>query len=333
MTEPRTMTELRAVPRDTGRLLAGPFAVLCLSSLAFYSSMMMYLSTLPVYAVESLRMTQGEVGLIVGAFPFMAMLCKPHAGWALDALGRRPVLLAGAGIFLAASLLYTTAGSLWSLVLLRALHGAGMGLYPTAGAALVADLVPPTRRGEGMGYFSATGSLAMAVGPVVGTFLMDAISYEAMCLASAGTALASFLLAWRIAETGKRVPVPLPPLSLDGLFSRRAMFPAVVLFSLFVSYGGIMTFFPLVARQGELQNSGWFFTVFAVVILLVRAKGGTLSDRYGRVRVIVPSLVGCGVAVAALGILQPAPLLLGACRRKKSFNTHNTWSARNAVAL
>ncbi len=293
-------------------LLHGPFALLCLSSLAFYASMMMFLATLPVYASESLRMTQGEIGLVIGAFPFMAMLCKPHAGWALDTLGRRPVLLAGAGIFLAASLLYTTAGALWSLVVLRAFHGAGMGLYPTAGAAMVADLAPPTRHGEGMGYFSATGSLGMAVGPVAGMALVEVFSFQAMCAAAGATALVSCLLAWRVPETGKRMPVLLPPISLDGLFSRRAMFPSVVLFTLFISYGGIMTFFPLLARQGELHNSGWFFTVFAVVILLVRAQGGTLSDRYGRVRVVVPSLVCCGVAVAALGLLRPAPVLLAA---------------------
>jgi predicted MFS family arabinose efflux permease len=310
VTEPQALSESPAIAVASGRLLRGPFAILCLSSLAFYSSMMMFLATLPLYAAESLRMSQGEIGLVIGAFPLMAMLCKPHAGWALDALGRRPVLLAGVGIFLAASLLYTTAGALWSLVLLRAFHGAGMGLYPTAGAAVVADLAPPARRGEGMGYFSATGSLAMAVGPAAGMALVDVFSFRDLCLASAATALLSLLLAWRVPETGKRLPVPLPPLSLDGLFSRRAIFPSVVLFCLFISYGGIFTFFPLLARQGELQNSGWFFTVFAMGIMLVRAKGGTLSDRYGRVRVIVPSLVCCGAAVAALGILRSAPALL-----------------------
>ena len=310
MTEPQALSESSALAAAPGRLLRGPFATLCLSSLVFYSSMMMFLATLPLYAAESLRMSQGEIGLVIGAFPLMAMLCKPHAGWALDALGRRPVLLAGVGIFLAASLLYTTAGALWSLVLLRAFHGAGMGLFPTAGAAVVADLAPPARRGEGMGYFSATGSLAMAVGPAAGMALVAAFSFRDMCLASAATALLSLLLAWRVPETGKRMPVPLPPLSLDGLFSRRAIFPSVVLFCLFIIYGGIFTFFPLLARQGELQNSGWFFTVFAMGIMVVRAKGGTLSDRYGRVRVIVPSLVCCGAAVAALAILRSAPALL-----------------------
>lgn len=312
MTEPQVLTESPAIPAGSGSLLRGSFALLCLSSLAFYSSMMMFLATLPLYAAESLRMTQGEIGLIVGAFAFTAMLCKPHAGWALDALGRRPVLLAGAGIFLAAAFLYMSAGAVWSLLVLRAFHGTGMGLYPTAGAAVVADLVPATRRGEGMGYFSATGGLAMAVGPPLGVAVAQAFSFEVMCLAAAAMALASLLLAWRVPETGRRAATRLPPLTVDGLFSRRAMFASLVLYSLFISFGGIMTFFPLLARQGELQNSGWFFTVMASVIMLIRAKGGALSDRYGRVQVIAPSLICCGLAVAAIGVFRSAPVVLAA---------------------
>lgn len=301
-----------AVPRETGRLLAGPLGLLCLSSLAFYTSLLMLLATLPLYAAEQLRMGQAEIGLIIGAFAFSAMLCKPHAGWALDVLGRRPVLLAGAAIFLAASILYTAIGGVWSVIALRVFHGIGMGLYPTAGAAVVADLVPAERRGEGMGYFSATGSLAMAVGPLLGMVLMDAFSFQVMSLVAAGMALGSLVGAWHLPETGRRVATRLPPLTLDGLFSRRALLPSAVLFCLFLGYGAIMAFFPLLAREGELENPGWFFTLVALVVLVLRAKGGALSDRYGRVTIIAPGLLCAGMAVGALGFLRSIPAVLGA---------------------
>jgi len=297
-----------------GSLLRGPFAALCLSTFGLYTSLMMFLSTLPLYAADHLRLGQAQIGAVIGAFAFFAMLCKPHAGWGLDALGRRPVLLAGAAIFPAASALYAAAGAGWSLLLVRALHGVGMGLYPTAGAAVVADLVPPGRRGEGMGYFSATGSLAFAVAPVLGTAVADASSFPVMCLAAAAIALGSLALAWRIPETGVRVSTPLPPLTVDGLFSRRALLPSAVLFCLFLGYGGILIFFPLMARQVGLRNPGWFFTAVAVVILVLRAKGGSLSDRFGRVAVIVPSLVCSGLAVGVLGFLRsPGAALAAGC--------------------
>jgi predicted MFS family arabinose efflux permease len=292
--------------------LVGPFAILCCSALAFFMCVMMFLAALPVHAAERLQMTQAQIGLIIAAFALLAMLCKPHAGWALDVLGRRPVLLAGAAIFLVASLLYTVAGGVATLLLVRGFHGIGMGLFPTAGAAVVADLAPPNRRGEGMGYFSATGSFAMAVGPVLGMALANGFSFSIMCFVAAAFALASLVWAWHLPETGKRVAAPPPPLTVDGLFSRRAMLPSAVLLCLFLGYGGIMAFFPLLARETDLKNPGWFFTVMAAVILVLRARGGTLSDRFGRVRVIAPSLVCAGVAVAALGFLRSATAVVAA---------------------
>ncbi len=230
---PRSPTPVR------GRLLAGPFALLCSSALAFYMCIMMFLAALPVYAAERLQMTQAQIGLIIAAFALLAMLCKPHAGWALDVLGRRPVLLAGAAIFVLASLLYTVAAGVATLLIVRAFHGVGMGLYPTAGAAVVADLAPPQRRGEGMGYFSATGSFAMAVGPVLGMALASSFSFPFMCFVAAAFALASLVCAWYLPETGTRVAAPPPPLTVDGLFSRRAMLPSAVLLCLFLGYGGM----------------------------------------------------------------------------------------------
>jgi MFS family permease len=92
------------------------------------------------------------------------------------------------------------------------------------------------------------------------------------------------------------------------------MLPSAVLFCLFLGYGGILTFFPLMARQVGLRNPGWFFTAVALVILVLRAKGGSLSDRFGRVAVIAPSLVCSGLAVGALGFLRsPAPALAAGC--------------------
>jgi MFS family permease len=310
--DPHVSIGTAPLPGRQVRLRTGPFVLLLLSAFGFYASFMMFLATLPVYAAETLQMSEGQIGLLMAAFAATAMGFKPHAGWALDVWGRRPLLLAGAGVFLLAAPLYMVAGGMWSLVVLRVFHGVGMGLFPTAGAAVVADLAPPDRRGEGMGYFSATGSLGFALGPVLGMTVVNATSFPVMCVWAGGLALGSLACAWRLPETGTRVAVAPPPLTLDGLFSRQAMRPSLILFCLFVSYGGIMTFVPLLAREAGLRNPGWFFVVVALVILVLRAKGGTLSDRFGRVPVIAPSLAVAGLAVAGLGFQRTVPGILAA---------------------
>ncbi len=79
------------------------------------------------------------------------MAIKPWAGWAADRHGRRPLLGAGALIFLGAPLFYGWSRTVSALLLVRIFHGVGMGCYPTSGAAVVADIALPERRGEAMG--------------------------------------------------------------------------------------------------------------------------------------------------------------------------------------
>ncbi len=98
----------------------------------------------------------------------MAMLMRPPAGWLIDTRGTRPILLVGMAIFLLASLGYIATQSVQPILALRLFHGIGMGLFPTAATVVIAELAPPTRRGEAMGWFGITNSLGLIVGPVVG---------------------------------------------------------------------------------------------------------------------------------------------------------------------
>ncbi|MFZ1059497.1 MAG: MFS transporter, partial [Candidatus Rokuibacteriota bacterium] len=123
----------------------------------------------PLYA-GALGIPESEIGLIVGFFALSSMTVRPWAGWAADRYGRLPLLVAGTLLFLASSLLYGWSRSVGALLAVRVVHGAGMGLYPTAATAVVADIAPPERRGEAMGFFGAAGNLALALGPVVGVW-------------------------------------------------------------------------------------------------------------------------------------------------------------------
>ena len=93
------------------------------------------------------------------------MAIKPLGGWGADRAGRKPIMVAGAALFALAPMLYGWSHTVGALLGTRLLHGAGMGLYPAAGAAMVADLSPPDRRGEAVGFWGAAGSTALALGP------------------------------------------------------------------------------------------------------------------------------------------------------------------------
>jgi MFS family permease len=271
---------------------------------AFFLSFFLLLSALPLYARE-LGAADAAIGIIMGCFAVTAMLLRPWTGWAADRYGRRPLMLAGATVFLVSSLAYSIARDAVGLALVRLLHGAGMGLYPTAASAMVADLAPPHRRGEFLGLFGAAGSLAMALGPITGIVLVERLGFASLFLVSGAVALVALGLTLAVRETlataGTR------PFSLAGTLSPSARLPSLVMFFLMVPYGTQVTFVPLHADAHGV-NPGVFFLVYALILTLLRGPAGRLSDRVGRAPVAAG---GLGVGAAALVVLALSEGLTG----------------------
>ncbi len=229
-----------------------------------------------------------------------AMVLKPVSGVAIDRWGRWPILLTGATIFLTSSLLYGTARSVWALMALRGFHGIGMGLNPTAATAMATDLAPPDRRGEAMGYFGVGANVALAIGPALGIWILNASTFGTLFLCSAAVALASVGTLWGVTETVRPIGGRARSIALRNLFSRKALFPASVTLALYVTFGGMMSFLPLFVRKASLGNPGLFFTVYALVLAVSRPGAGVLSDRFGRPAVIVPGMVLVGLSLVGL---------------------------------
>jgi MFS family permease len=266
---------------------------------AFFVSFFLLLAALPLHA-RALGISDRAIGGVLGAFAFAAMLVRPWAGWAADRHGRRPLMLAGALVFAVASLAYNLTVGALGLLAVRLLHGCGMGLYPTAASAVVADLAPPDRRGAVMGNFGAAANLAMAFGPLAGLAVIDRAGFPVLFGLAAAVALIALLLTQRLPETARsRERIPFTP---GALLSAGALFPSAIVFLMMLGYGALVTFLPIHASQQGV-NAGLFFLVFALVIAAVRTSAGRLSDRVGRGAVAAGGLL---LAAAALGVLALA---------------------------
>jgi MFS family permease len=292
-------------PDRAGSLLNRPFVLLFVATFLFYMSFQMLLPVLPLYAT-AVGAHESQIGFVVGAFAFAAMLLRPVAGELTDRLGRYPLVLAGSTIFAAAAIAYPTLGhSVPSLLVLRLFHGIGMGLGPTAGTVMIADLAPPARRGEALGLYGMAGNASLVIGPFIGGAVLERSGFGSAFAVSAAVALASVLVASRLPETRGETPAgprPAPSLAgrLAGLFSVGALYPAFLVFTLAFPFGALFTFLPLFALQHGLGNPGLFFTAFALTALLVRGQAGRLTDRLGRRAVMAPSLALAAIALLLL---------------------------------
>ena len=140
--------------------------------------------------------------------------------------------------------------------------------------------------------------------------LLGAYDFSILFMIGAGIALVSLLLALPISE--KMAVHPKTP-----LFSREALFPSTLMFTVSLTYGSIVSFLSLFAQKQGIANPGIFFTVFAVTLILVRAFAGKFSDKKGRKFVILPGmiLIACGLWVlsiaSSLSVFLIAALLYG----------------------
>jgi MFS family permease len=291
-------------------LLTRPFLFICLATGFFYLSFYLILPVMPLY-VAGLGGTSSQIGLIIGFFAATAMLMRPPAGWLIDTRGTRSILLVGMAIFLLASLGYLAAQSVRPILALRLFHGIGMGLFPTAATVVIAELAPATRRGEAMGWFGITNSLGLIVGPVAGPAVAGSLGFPALFLLAAGVAglgMACICLVPAAVRPAKRSRLPRP----GDLFSPAAVLPSLILLLLYIPYGTVVAFIPLVATTRGLGNPGLFYAVFAAAMLLVRAKAGEMSDRRGRAAVIVPGMIVTGLSFLVLGMTTgPLGVLTG----------------------
>lgn len=265
------------------KLFTRNFVLTSLSTVAIFTSFYFLLVTLPIYILK-LGGSESEIGLIIGVFTISAVLLRPFIGQWVDRRGRKNVLVAGLLVFLLSTLLYNYTTNVTSLLLLRVLHGIGWGAATTAASTLIADIAPARRRGEAMGIFGMSANIAMAVGPALSVVLLGASNFPTLFAVSAAIALVSLLLALPISETMVAHPK-------TSLFSKEAFFPAALMFTVSLTYGSIVSFLPLFARNQGISNPGIFFTVYAITLLIVRALAGKLSDAKGRRFVIVPGMI------------------------------------------
>jgi predicted MFS family arabinose efflux permease len=285
-------------PTGHERVVTLQFGLLWIGSFALFLSFFLLMPTLPRYA-RALGIPESHIGLLSGAFPLAAMLVRPLAGWAADRHGRKPLMLLGALVFAVSGVLYAMSHTLAALVAVRALHGTGMGLYPTAGTAMAADMAPAARRGYALGLIGIAASLALAIGPLAGLWLADARGYGWLFGVSALLALIALGLSVGQRES-LRAPVRVR-LAWNTAFSRPVLYPCAIVLCLMATYGVQVTYLPLRVAGG--RGAGVFFTAMAVIVILSRWAAGGLSDRVGRPPV---AAAGALCSAAALGVIVPA---------------------------
>ncbi len=261
------------------------FMIITLINFIVFFSFQMIFPVLPLF-IHKLGGSDSTIGLIIGAFTFSTMLTRPIVGYLLDTIGKKSMLLIGLTIFTMVVASYALADSTRDIFILRILHGIGWGFAGTATATIASEMIPKTRFGEGMGYFTLANTLAMAAAPAAGIYFGQKWGYLFVFKSGAILALIGILTAFFL----RCKPVRKEPLRLSKHmpYERKAVNPAILLFFVTVTYGAVISFLPLYAFSMDIRRIGLFFVVYAVSILLTRPQIGKIIDRHGFDIIILP---------------------------------------------
>jgi predicted MFS family arabinose efflux permease len=246
-------------------------------AVAFY----ILIPTLPLYIVNVLKEPKSSVGLTLASFTIAALIIRLFTGFALDAYGRKYIYIISFFIFCLIFGLYPFASSIVFLFIIRFIHGFAWGITGTAGSTVAVDLIPPKKRGEGIGYYGLAMTLAMSVGPMVGLFICNDGSYTRMFIIATAIALAGFIMIAMIRFPKFTRPEQQKSLKFNTLIEKSALPASLNIIMVMIPYGAIISFITLYGKEIGINNTGTFFMILAIGLGLTRIYSGKIFDRSG----------------------------------------------------
>ena len=261
------------------RLWTRAFLFIWLAHLALTTGFYSVIPVFPLFLEDNFGLTGFALGLVVASYTASAIMTRPPTGYCLDRFGRKRIYLSGYCFFALAYLLYPLAGSVLCVTLTRFFHGALWGVTMGAANTAAIDLLPPEKRGEGIGYFGLAMILGMSVGPALGAYAADRLGYTAVFQATCALTLTGFLFLCCIRFPV--IPKRVQPFSASSLVEPSSLPISMATLVFCIPYGAITNYSAMFARELPGASAGLFFLLLAIGTASTRLFAGKSFDRSG----------------------------------------------------
>ena len=262
------------------KLVTSSYCFILAANFLLYFGFWLLIPVLPFYLSEVFSAGNSTIGIILSCYTVAALCIRPFSGYFLDSFARKPLYLMAYFIFMTMFAGYIIAGSLTLFIMFRIIQGVSFGMVTVGGNTVVIDIMPSSRRGEGLGYYGLSNNIAMAVGPMSGLFLHDAgMSFTTIFCCSLGSCMAGFVCA-SLVKTPYKPPVRREPISLDRFILLKGIPAGISLLLLSIPYGMTTNYVAMYAKQiGINATTGFFFTFMAIGMAISRIFSGKIVDR------------------------------------------------------
>jgi MFS family permease len=336
-----------AATHDTQPLWTPALIFILFTDVVIFSSAQLLRPVISLY-VADMGANKTVVGIVASAFVFTGVLFRPLSGLAMDNFGRKAVLITGIALFALVGTLLPLGLALSALIGVRVLQGLAWSAVPPANDTIVSELIPTSRRGEGLGYSSTIRNIGVALGPAMGLYLAETSGYPVAFGFSTILAFAALGLAFRV-QSPYLPPAGGKSWSLRRLVEPRALAPAFVSALMNVVVSGMVTFVPLDAKERNIGSAIVFFLAISLMLMIIRPVMGGLSDRLPRRgALLIPGLIVVALSALTLAFTEAVwTLPLAALFWAVGFGTaqpairamildrvpRNRWGSANATSL
>ena len=262
---------------------------------------------LPLYLSEHFGATKDVIGLVLSGYTITALLCRPFSGYIVDSFSRKTVLMVCFGTFAIFFAGYLAASTLLLFTIVRTLHGGPFGALTVSNSTVAIDVLPSSRRTEGIGYYGLSNNLAMAIAPTVGIFIYKfTASFELLFWLALLVACLGWLVDATVTLPSKEIVRNKTKLSMDRFFLVRGWLLGLNMVAFGFSFGVLSNYLAIYGKEvmGITGGTGTYFMLCSVGLILSRLQGGK-ALREGR----LTFNAGSGMVISLVGytlfILMP----------------------------
>ena len=288
------------------------------SNFMIFFSFMLLTPLLPLYMSEEFGADKDLIGMVLSGYTLTALLVRPFSGYFVDSFPRKMVLLVSYFFFMALFAGYMVAGTVLLFAIVRTLHGFPFGATTVANSTVAIDVLHPTRRAEGIGYYGLSNNIATAIGPTIAILIYQAWeSYDLLFALSLLFALCGLIISATLKLPKKEIVKNKQKLSLDRFLLLKGWSLGIAMCCFSFSYGVLATYLAIYGKEelGITGGTGLFFMILSIGLICSRLVGSS-TLRKGK----IVENASFGVMVSVFGYLLFAAL-------------HNLWGYYGAALI
>ena len=283
-----------------------------------FFSFMLLTPLMPSYLSEVFGADKQTIGIVLSGYTLTALMIRSLSGFLVDSFPRRIVLMTSYFLFALCFGGYLVAGSLLLFAIVRTLHGAPFGATTVANSTVAIDVLPSSRRAEGIGYYGLSNNIATAISPTVALLLFDRFqSYDMLFWVALLTSLLGLWSTSQVKMRERDIQRDHRPLSLDRFILIKGWREGIAMICYAFSYGVLATYIAIYGKEelGITGGTGLFFMLLAIGLILSRLVGSR-TLRQGK----VTQNATVGTAISLFGYLLFAAV-------------HNPWGYYGAALI